>query len=1746
MRALLLLKGPGQGWWGPQHGGTHVPSSVHLATHDDASAYWREHLGGKTLPLVVHSGGREIPIRVRFDARNDHAYTTDAGGRQKTGVRVFDARRAQAMGRILSVIEYPTRRLRDWDADLFLERNVGGEHYTVVLKWHPPSKTYGFSSAHFRSIENVARLMHRRGGRKNEGPLQKSGPCSTFPQLEAPNGGGIAPPGVTTSCEAGSGRTNHSLATLDGLLKAHPPLARGVSIDLWRGDEPEALALDKALRPGERWITIHAHGDKESKGTPVLIRETKEGSGVFHVVGGAGGKLNYLKLRGVRSEAEYKKEARAKAEAHRARQAEQRRRDKEAGTYVAKRKQKEAVSTQVRAQERELIHTVARAMGWSPEDLEWQPERPMTEQAENKARLKHHAELLARAQESVEAQRQRLLADAEARDEAFGEIPLHSDDPDTLATTDLDPVAPPDRGLGYATDYGKRAQAAGATEEEVRAEAERLRAQRPEEQREGLARRKATVEGIRRELDQVRIEAPTVDRARVLPAREAVELLKASKALQQVRAQAREALRKIEQAPVPEEKAYVLEVGKRPVEDDEIRSMLADDLASIATRSFLDEVGKLGGAESLGRHVGVGAHNAVNALALAAGGASLVDRDVVDVLGVAGAAQVLARRLHADLSAEDVADALGALEQWHVGRYQEEGKRALAQAAAARQVAAEIDVGAAVDGHDLALAQEANRRRAQALAEARRALGVALGEFEANAALIVALKQGRRDAPLQVPMGTASLESAIARARAIGLGDGDYQVDEVAGQRMLSVTPAGLDRLSRPVAREDLEHARAALDIIEGRRDEPGWLPLGISDRPDLAMPVPAGVAPRLAEPFTPGNDLAQSVRDYIGGRTADGDPPADILADLLSQDLARKVPEDQRTAYFAAIDQVAPLKDAKGKPVRAEAHQEAFEALADAFVADRFGARRSPLHRQSFPVDRSAVEALHRALAHEPAGTVAYRPVGDLAPRERRALRDWFAANVAHEDPRTAELRGQLEDLAANEPEREVDDMFGRGTNPAWTAWKARRDELAEQLNASGLTWGRYVQVMGGQPQAYTAVQDLVRGRVAKAFADAYNKLAPHSPLKLGRTVVRGNLDHLDAVDPQARERRLAEQRALIDSLRDRVAGRYASGAVSDKLAAARERVEAMQQSQMGFFATEPEPAKELPLAADERHTLGAAAEHAIAGMMGVVGPNFRPGQPVALWRASMDGKYVNQQRAVKLIEHGRRVVLAQGVGSGKTVIGLGAFTHLHGQGKVKRGLFVVPSVVQGQFAGEALRYLKPGKYRWHIEPGASRESRLAAYRDANTHFAVVTHQALRDDLAHLGAKHAGIGEAEMAQRLSAMSEGERRSWARDTLGREGIGFDYLMVDEGHDLLNRRGKQSSLLAHVVDAVAHETPYYVSASADPVKNDPSEAFDILHKMDPVRYADRDAFLRRYGVDTAAAKEQLRREMLRHFYPGRIGSGVRAERREETVPVNGAQKAALEGTDRLLARARLARMRGQVDVAALRQLSPGAFAGVPAAEHEATAKRLALALGMVRDAAHRRVLNEHPQAAKLDHLTKIAGERRGRPGVVFAHSREAVRQIAERLTREGHRVVTVTGEDGAKEKDARRRAFSPEEGEPAADILVASDAAQVGLNLQRGRWLVQYDTPDTAKGHAQRNGRIDRLGQKHEVELIDLVADHPTERAARKRLAEKYALREVLTSPLEGLDDTGIAGMIRRARQERQVAAGGADLFALAA
>jgi hypothetical protein len=78
------------------------------------------------------------------------------------------------------------------------------------------------------------------------------------------------------------------------------------------------------------------------------------------------------------------------------------------------------------------------------------------------------------------------------------------------------------------------------------------------------------------------------------------------------------------------------------------------------------------------------------------------------------------------------------------------------------------------------------------------------------------------------------------------------------------------------------------------------------------------------------------------------------------------------------------------------------------------------------------------------------------------------------------------------------------------------------------------------------------------------------------------------------------------------------------------------------------------------------------------------------------------------------------------------------------------------------------------------------------------------------------------------------------------------------------------------------------------------------------------------------------------------------------------------------------------------------------------------------------------------------------------------------------------------------------------ILLATDAAGEGINLQRAHLMVNYDLPWNPNRLEQRFGRIHRIGQREVCHLWNLVADETREGDVYRRLLEKLeAARDAL-------------------------------------
>lgn len=742
--------------------------------------------------------------------------------------------------------------------------------------------------------------------------------------------------------------------------------------------------------------------------------------------------------------------------------------------------------------------------------------------------------------------------------------------------------------------------------------------------------------------------------------------------------------------------------------------------------------------------------------------------------------------------------------------------------------------------------------------------------------------------------------------------------------------------------------------------------------------------------------------------------------------------------------------------------------------------------------------------------------------------------------------------------------DLQHRDASPEWKAWKKSRNQaMASYQREHGAAeppkWATYVATHGSADRAYAALQDQVKGRFLDDFTGHYQALTG-APLKTGITSIAEADRHRIAFDPDWRSHVERVQGRAAAQVHDRDgAGRF----VEDQVKAKRDRViqesRAAKERQTTAFDG-PQERSTTP-GIDERRTLGRGAEAQLAEIVAKHAEVVDPSQPFAARTASFSGEQnVKRQRAIKMIGAAGKIGLFVGTGGGKTSIALGALSHLRGEGRAQRGLFAVPSIVQGQFGSEALSFIDPKSMRWHARPGENRAARLQAMANPEKHAVVMTHQSLRDDVTHLVAKHLGINERDAATFMTGYDEeGEQaEAWSReeldghvrDALQKHGASelLHYLAVDEGDIALNRKGKRDSHMARVIDSLMRLSKHGAMMTGTPVKNDASELYDQLAKVAHGKYHEgeggvsRAAFLRRYGSDPAAAGHALRSELDRFAYTAEVDPGLTPNHHQEQLKPSAAEASRAKEIAEAYARVSDATRRGEVDTDAARQLAPHAFEGVFEGEAgeraiQEIAETVHKAAAPFRDHALNHAFNIQ-EGAKVSRIRELAKQYKadGRPGgVVFARNHGSVDAIQKALEADGHRVITLTGKDSTKAKDEKRERFNGGK----ADIIVLSDAGATGANLQhRATWLVHHDQPQTYRTWKQRTARIVRHGQGHQSpDIHSLAVEHEWEDRNRDRLERKKALHEMVFDGQDEIhDDSGLAGLIREHLSARTAAA----------
>ena len=131
-------------------------------------------------------------------------------------------------------------------------------------------------------------------------------------------------------------------------------------------------------------------------------------------------------------------------------------------------------------------------------------------------------------------------------------------------------------------------------------------------------------------------------------------------------------------------------------------------------------------------------------------------------------------------------------------------------------------------------------------------------------------------------------------------------------------------------------------------------------------------------------------------------------------------------------------------------------------------------------------------------------------------------------------------------------------------------------------------------------------------------------------------------------------------------------------------------------------------------------------------------------------------------------------------------------------------------------------------------------------------------------------------------------------------------------------------------------------------------------------------------------------------------------------------------------------------------------------------------------------------------------------VIFTEHRDTLNYLHNRIETLLGRKEAVVIIHGGMGREERKKAEESFKHDPEVQVLVATDAAGEGINLQRAHLMVNYDMPWNPNRIEQRFGRIHRIGQTEVCHLWNLVAEETREGDVYHILLEKLAeARETL-------------------------------------
>lgn len=134
---------------------------------------------------------------------------------------------------------------------------------------------------------------------------------------------------------------------------------------------------------------------------------------------------------------------------------------------------------------------------------------------------------------------------------------------------------------------------------------------------------------------------------------------------------------------------------------------------------------------------------------------------------------------------------------------------------------------------------------------------------------------------------------------------------------------------------------------------------------------------------------------------------------------------------------------------------------------------------------------------------------------------------------------------------------------------------------------------------------------------------------------------------------------------------------------------------------------------------------------------------------------------------------------------------------------------------------------------------------------------------------------------------------------------------------------------------------------------------------------------------------------------------------------------------------------------------------------------------------------------LKELSNKYAEKKDRKILVFTESRDTLEYLEKKIKEWGFSVNTIHGGMKLEDRILAETIFRNE-----TEVMIATEAAGEGINLQFCNLMINYDIPWNPNRLEQRMGRIHRYGQQREVYVFNIVAEDTREGMVLNRLFQK--------------------------------------------